>query len=83
MLKIYYEIQAFDLLYSHLEALKTFIHRKKMMAYHRTNYLNIIRFTKALLELPPGDRQVRKQLKEKIAETSAVAEKQWLLKQFD
>ena len=83
MLKIYYEIGAFDLLYSHLEALKTFIKRKKVMGYHQINYLNIVRFAKLLLELPPGDRAARAKLKADILITSSVAEKQWLLRQVE
>lgn len=82
MLKIYYEIEAYDLLYSHLEALKAFIKRKKVMGYHQTNYLNIVRFAKLLLELPPGDKTARAKLKAAIMATPAVAEKQWLLQQI-
>lgn len=82
MLKIYYEIEAFDVLYSHLDALKTFLKRKKVMGYHQINYLNIVRFAKLILELPPGDRSARLRLRNEILNTSAVAEKQWLLKQL-
>lgn len=79
MLKIYYELEEFDLLYAHIDALQTFIRRKKVIGYHRELYLNVIHFTKRMLELLPGDRAAKKELKKAIIETKAVAEKRWLL----
>ncbi len=81
-MKIYYELEAFDLLYSHLEAMKKFISRKEIIAYHKKNYLNTIKFTKKILELPISNRAVKKQLSVEIETTSAVAEKDWLLMQL-
>lgn len=81
-MKIYYELEAFDLLYSHLEAMKKFIQRKEIIAYHRKNYLNTIRFTKKLLELPIANRQVSSALYTEIEETASIAEKNWLLAQL-
>ena len=82
-MKIYFEIDAFDLLYSHLEAMKKFINRKEIIAYHKKNYLNTIKFTKKLLELPLSDRSVKKQLKNEIEATASIAEKNWLLQQLN
>ena len=45
-LKIYYELDEYDLLCAHLEAMQIFIRRKDIMAYHRENYSNTVRFTK-------------------------------------
>lgn len=81
-LKIYYEMEAFDLLYSHLDAMLSFLHRKKIIAYHKKNYLNTIRFTKRILDLPPGDKAKQKKLRELIETTNGVAEKKWLLDQL-
>ena len=82
MIKIFYEIEAFDLLHSHLEALKTYINRKKVMVYHRINYMNVAHFARKLMELPPGDRQERARLRAEIEATKGVAEKPWLLRQL-
>lgn len=77
--KLYYEMDAFDLLESHLQALQTFITRKKEMGYHRLNYQHFIRLVRRLLELPPGDRAQRAILREQIVGTKELAEKDWLL----
>lgn len=81
-LKIFYELQEFDLLASHLQAIRTFIRRKKLMGYHRENYLNTVYFTQKLLEANPFDKSVRVDLRREIEETKAVAEKEWLLEQL-
>ncbi len=77
--KLYYEMDAFDLLESHLQALQTFITRKKAMGYHRLNYQHFIRLVRRLLELPPGDRAQKEALRTQILETRELAEKDWLL----
>ncbi|MBK9338121.1 MAG: hypothetical protein IPM98_16870 [Lewinellaceae bacterium] len=78
-LKIFYELEEFDLLESHLQTLQTFIRRKKDLGYHRENYLNTIRFTRKLLEANLFDKTVRKALLEEIEGTKGVAEQEWLL----
>lgn len=81
-MKIYYELGSFDLLHSHLEAMKTFLHRKKMMAYHKESYANTIKYLKKILDLPPGDRTKGALLRQEIKAVRAIAEKKWLLRQL-
>ncbi len=81
-MKIYYELEAFDLLFSHLDAMRIFIKRKDFIGYHQENYLNTIYFAKKILELPPGDRKAIASLKKEITGTKVVAEKNWLLEQI-
>ena len=80
-LKIFYELQEFDLLASHLQAVRSFIRRKKVMGYHRENYMNTVHFTQKLLEVNPFDKTLRAELRQEIEQTKAVAEKEWLLSQ--
>lgn len=80
-LKIFFELQEFDLLESHLQAIRAFIRRKKVMGYHRENYLNTVHFTQKLLENNAFDKSARAALRREIEETKAVAEKEWLLEQ--
>ena len=80
-LKIFFELQEFDLLESHLQAIKAFIRRKKVMGYHRENYLNTVHFTQKLLECNWSDKKTRSDLRREIEDTKAVAEKEWLLEQ--
>ena len=58
--------QRYCLTGSHLQALQTFINRKKSMGYHRLNYQNFIRLVRRLLELPPGDRTQSDALRRQI-----------------
>lgn len=82
-LKIFYELGEFDLLESHLQAIRAFIRRKKVMGYHRENYLNTVHFIQKLLENQQYDKTARSALRREIEETKAVAEKEWLLEVID
>ncbi|MBV6439857.1 MAG: hypothetical protein DYG98_22035 [Haliscomenobacteraceae bacterium CHB4] len=82
-MKIFYELQEFDLLESHLQAIRAFIRRKKVMGYHRENYLNTVNFTQKLLETNLYDKEERAALRREIEATKAVAEKEWLLKMMN
>jgi len=81
-LKTFFDLKEISLLVSHMDAMKKFIRRKKIIGYHQENYLNLIAFTKQLLELTSYDKEARLQLKTKIESTKAVAEKTWLLNQI-
>jgi len=61
--------------------MKNFIRRKKIIGYHKENYLNLIHFVKQLLELKRFDKIAKQQLSQEIISTKAVAEKTWLLEQ--
>lgn len=73
--KILYEINAFDTLTSHLDAMAIFIKRHKEINYHRANYTNFIRFLRRLL----NTEAERTQLFLEIGAENAVSEKKWLL----
>lgn len=82
-MKIYYELGAFDLLQSHLDAMRVFLSRKKILAYHKEHFSNTIKYAKKILDLPPTDKSLKKQLHVEISAISAIAEKKWLLRQLD
>lgn len=79
LLRIFYELQSYTALEAHLESFTIFLRRRSELGYHRDNYRNLIRFTKKLLELPPGDRKGRQVLYHEIENTAALAERDWLL----
>ncbi len=81
MLKIFYELDEFDTLDAHLEAMRTFIRRKKIMGYHQENYLNLIQLTKKLMERNPYEKEQTVVLQNEIENLKSVAEKEWLLRQ--
>jgi len=82
LLKIYYEWEEYDLLEAHLDAMKNYIQRKKIIGDHRTLYLNIISYTKKLMQLNFYDKAVVQQLKTAIQQEAILTEKEWLLQQI-
>ena len=83
ILRIYYELDEFDALNSHLDAMRIFIRRKRDLGYHRDNYLNTIKYTKKLVEINPFDKKAKVLLKSEIENVKAIAEKSWLLEQVN
>jgi hypothetical protein len=79
MLKIFYELGEFDLLESHLGAMRTFLRRKDIIGYHKENYKNLIRFTQKLLEVKPFDAKNKDALRRDITQTKSLAERTWLM----
>lgn len=82
-LKIYYELEEFDLLDTHLNAMQTFINRKKKLSYHQQNFLNIVNMTRRLLTLNPYDKMAKLELKQAMEEEKILTEKAWLLAQLE
>ncbi|MBK8968213.1 MAG: hypothetical protein IPM36_16415 [Lewinellaceae bacterium] len=79
MLKIYFEQGELEVLRSHLDAMSHFLRRKRVIGYHRENYLNIIRAAKRLLALPPQKSPEREQLRQFILSTDPLTERKWFL----
>jgi len=82
LLKIYFEQDAFDVLDSHLQAMRVFIRRKKIIGYHKENYQNLIHYTSKLLELNDYDKAAKQQLKAEIDAIKQIAERSWLLEKL-
>jgi len=83
LLKIYFELQEFDLLESHLDTFRQFIRRRELSDYHRRNYLNIITLVKKISALRPGDRAEMTLLRTEIGQTEVLTEREWLLEQLE
>ena len=83
MMKIYYQQQEFDALESYLESFRNYVVRKKVLAYHKTNYKNIIRITKKLLKTNPYSPKEKDKLRKAIESTNPLTERTWLLEQLD
>ena len=81
-MKIYFESDELDLLDSHLDAMQMYILRKKLIGYYKSNYKNIIKMTRKLLKVKPGDSSAIKILKGEISNTEVLTEKKWLLNQL-
>jgi hypothetical protein len=75
LLRIYYDTQAWDSLDAHLDNFKIYLYRQKDLGYHQENYLNLIRFTRKLLNMEYEVATLRAE----IESTVALVEKEWLL----
>ena len=82
ILKIYYHHEEFDLLDAHLNAMDKFVRRNRVLGYHKSNYLNIIRYTQKLIALNVYDKAAVKNLKTSIEREEKLTEKKWLLEQL-
>ncbi len=82
LLKIYYELDEYDLLEAHLEAMKNYIRRKRVIGYHQKNYRNIIQITRKLLSINGNDKLKMKALNNQIQNADPLTERDWLIDQF-
>ncbi len=78
-LKIYYEQDAYELLDSHLDSIKTYLRRQRATGYHRDSYLDLVRFTRALMRCDFSDKKEVAKLRQAITDHPTLMEKEWLL----
>ncbi|MFK7934955.1 MAG: hypothetical protein AB8G22_15705 [Saprospiraceae bacterium] len=79
LLRSYFEMGEYQALESLLDSSKTYISRQRGLGYHKNNYLNLVRFTKKLLNLNGKDKSGKEKLRKEIEATPRVAERNWLL----
>lgn len=79
LLKIYYETDEYDALNAHLQSMQRFIGRQRVIGYHRDNYLNIIRYTRRLLQLKLSDTGEVCSFRNQIDAATPLTEKDWFL----
>ncbi len=81
-MKIYYLTQEMDVLDAHLQSMEAFIRRQRIFGYHRTNYLNIVKYAKKLAMHKATSRTEREKLAVKIAAEPHFTEREWFLEQL-
>ena len=79
LLKTYYELAEYDLLQSHLDAMRNYVRRKRVIGYHQRNILNIVRFTEKLMGADVLGKSNRLKLRAAIEQEEELTEKEWLL----
>ena len=82
MLRIYYEINAFDALESHLESFRQFLIRQKDIGYHAQLYMGLIKAMKRVLRTNLSVRGQREKLIDEVKRSPSFAEKEWLLERI-
>ncbi|MEM1320230.1 MAG: hypothetical protein AAGG75_08235 [Bacteroidota bacterium] len=85
LLKLYYEEEEFDALESLLESMRSYLLRKKVMGYHKSNFKNIIRLTRKLIKINPYNQNHRKKIKQEVevANPLTTEDRKWLLRQIE
>lgn len=83
LLKMYYHTQQIEALDALLNSFDVFLHRKKILSYHRDNYQNMVRLLRKLVNTPSFDHKGQQQLQTLIKETHPLTEKTWLLEQLN
>ena len=83
-LAAYYELDEFDVLESFLQSYKMYIRREKSLSPARkVHYLNLVRFTAALMKINTKDQNKVIKLKEDIKDAKGVVSKPWLREKVD
>jgi hypothetical protein len=84
LMKIYYELDEFEVLEAHLSSMRAYLKRKRVLGYHKTNYQNIINYTKKLLDnssrIP--NAAAAETLRKSIEQEEILTEREWLLEQL-
>lgn len=82
LLKTWYELCEFDLFQSHIDAMRNYVHRKRVIGYHRTNYLNIVRLADKLLKINWNKKKDVEKLRLELANEEILTEREWFLAQL-
>lgn len=79
LLSTYYETDEIEPLYSLMESFRTYLNRHKdFSAAKRKPYLNLIKFTKQLTRISPGDKKALEKLKQEVEEVKDISSLNWL-----
>lgn len=79
LLKVYYETEESDALFSLFDSFSIFLRRNKVLSgYHKTINLNLIKFLKKLSNIPPGSAEKLQKLSLQIDATREISAIQWL-----
>jgi len=79
LIKTYYELDENSLLDYSIENLKQQLKRKNLQTYHETVYKNFAKMAGQLIHLHPYDKKARQNFKQKLTNTTALAEREWLI----
>lgn len=81
LLRSYFEMQEWQALDSLLKSFYSFLRRRHDIGYQRLMYLNLIKFTRKLMNGPLARRKAAR-LAERIRAETYVAEREWLLEKL-
>ncbi|HRD79358.1 MAG TPA: hypothetical protein PLL53_01265 [Saprospiraceae bacterium] len=82
LMKTWYELGETEVLFAHIDAMRNYIRRKKVIGYHKTNYLNVLKYTDKLLKINRFDAAAVALLKAEIEAEEILTERTWLIEQL-
>lgn len=77
--KIYFELGEHDALENQLDSIQIYIRRKKVLGYHRDNFMAFVRFIRKTMAIPASDQLEKQRLRQEIQNTLVLTEREWLL----
>lgn len=84
LLLSYYELDEFDALDSFVNSFRVYINREKSISTRKKGtYKNLLKYVSKLINMPAGDKNGLKKLREEISETPGVGSKPWLIQKID
>lgn len=85
LLITYYELDKMDELDTFTESFRVFLNRHKHLPQpRRASYLHLIKYTRRLMRLAPGDRTAIERLREEVQrEKASTVNHEWLLEKLD
>ena len=78
-IKIFIENKEIEALESLLESLRVYLQRRKDLGYRKQNYVNLIKFSKKLLQLPAMSKKEKNIFREDIEAAEIFTEKKWFV----
>lgn len=83
LMKTYYETEEFELLHSFLDSFQMFIRRKKkILGYHCTGYLNLIKATRQLVRLQYTNAEQIEKITLKLKNKKEIVDKTWVMEKL-
>ena len=80
----YFELDEYDALESLLQSFKMYIRREKSLTNDRkATYINLIKFTSALMKINPKEQVKVLKLKDEIVSAKGVVSKPWLIEKVE
>jgi hypothetical protein len=80
--KIYFQLDETDALENQLDSIQIYIRRKKVLGYHRDNYLAFVKFSRKLLSVNLNSPKERAKFRGEIEAMPTLIERDWLLSQL-
>lgn len=79
LLRIYYELEEWSALDSHLDSFQAYVSRQKNIGYHKVANLNLVKITRLMMKKFPLSSKSKEQIKKRIQNASHLAEKDWVI----